>query len=233
MSAGRRIRMKIDNLPVSERPMEKAMDGGISSLSNSELLALLINSGTVEKSALDLAVEILTISQGGISQLGEVRLEDLVRIKGIGPSKAVRVLAAVQLGKRMATAIPEERFCIRSNEDVAKLLMEKLRYEKKEHFVSILLNSKGEVIEIDTVSIGELSATVVHPREVFSGATRKSAASIILAHNHPSGDPTPSKQDVETTKRLVECGRLMGIKVLDHVIIGNGSFVSLRAMDMM
>ena len=132
----------------------------------------------------------------------------------------------------MATAFPEEKFCIRSNDDVAKLLMERLRYEKKEHFLSILLNSKGEVIEIDTVSIGELSATVVHPREVFNRATKKSAASIILAHNHPSGDPTPSVQDVETTKRLVECGRLMGIKVLDHVIIGNGDFSSLKALDM-
>ena len=132
----------------------------------------------------------------------------------------------------MATAFPEENFCIRSNDDVAKLLMERLRYEKKEHFLSILLNSKGEVIEIDTVSIGELSATVVHPREVFNRATKKSAASIILAHNHPSGDPTPSVQDVETTKRLVECGRLMGINVLDHVIIGNGDFSSLKALNM-
>ena len=95
-----------------------------------------------------------------------------------------------------------------------------------------MLNSKGEVIEIDTVSIGELSATVVHPREVFNRATKKSAASIILAHNHPSGDPTPSVQDVETTKRLVECGRLMGINVLDHVIIGNGDFSSLKALNM-
>lgn len=225
--------MKIENLPVSERPMEKALDGGVSSLSNSELLALLINSGTVEKSALDLATEILAVSRGGISELGALSLEDLITIKGIGNSKAIRVLAAVQLGKRMATAVPERKYCIRSNEDVAKLLMERLRYEKKEHFICILLNSKGEVIETDTVSVGELSATVVHPREVFSGAARKSAASIILAHNHPSGDPSPSRQDIETTRRLVECGRLMGIKVLDHIIIGNGSFVSLRAMDMM
>lgn len=230
---GRILIMKIDSLPVRERPMEKALDGGINSLSNAELLAILINSGTVEKSALDLALEVLAISKEGISELGAMRFEDLVAIKGIGRSKAIRVLAAVQLGKRISTAIPEERYCIRSNEDVAKLLMERLRYEKKEHFVSILMNSKGEVLEVDTVSIGELSATVVHPREVFSGATRRSAASIILAHNHPSGDPSPSKQDIETTKRLVECGRLMGIKVLDHIIIGNGNFVSLRAMGMM
>ena len=186
----------------------------------------------LKKSLIDIAAEVIGISPHGISALGELGLEDLLEIKGIGSSKAIRVLAAVQLGKRMATAFPEENFCIRSNDDVAKLLMERLRYEKKEHFLSILLNSKGEVIEIDTVSIGELSATVVHPREVFNRATKKSAASIILAHNHPSGDPTPSVQDVETTKRLVECGRLMGINVLDHVIIGNGDFSSLKALNM-
>lgn len=224
--------MKIENLPVSERPMEKALEIGIENLSNVELMALIINSGTARKSAIDIAGEVLAISSDGVSALGELELEELLEIKGIGRSKATRVLAAVQLGKRMATAFPEERFCIRSNDDVAKLLMERLRYEKKEHFLSILLNSKGEVLEIDTVSIGELSATVVHPREVFNRATKRSAASIILAHNHPSGDPTPSTQDVETTKRLVECGRLMGIKVLDHVIIGNGDFSSLKALDM-
>lgn len=224
--------MKIVNLPVSERPMEKALEYGVENLSNVELLALIINSGTVKKSAIDIAAEVIGISPHGISALGELGIEDLLEIKGIGSSKAIRILAAVQLGIRMATAFPEEKFCIRSNDDVAKLLMERLRYEKKEHFLSILLNSKGEVIEIDTVSIGELSATVVHPREVFNRATKKSAASIILAHNHPSGDPTPSVQDVETTKRLVECGRLMGIKVLDHVIIGNGDFSSLKALDM-
>lgn len=224
--------MKIENLPVSERPMEKALEIGIENLSNVELMALIINSGTARKSAIDIAGEVLAISSDGVSALGELELEELLEIKGIGRSKATRVLAAVQLGKRMATAFPEGRFCIRSNDDVAKLLMERLRYEKKEHFLSILLNSKGEVLEIDTVSIGELSATVVHPREVFNRATKRSAASIILAHNHPSGDPTPSTQDVETTKRLVECGRLMGIKVLDHVIIGNGDFSSLKALDM-
>lgn len=224
--------MKIVNLPVSERPMEKALEYGVENLSNVELMALIINSGTVKKSAIDIAAEVIGISPYGISALGELGIEDLLEIKGIGSSKAIRILAAVQLGIRMATAFPEEKFCIRSNDDVAKLLMERLRYEKKEHFLSILLNSKGEVIEIDTVSIGELSATVVHPREVFNRATKKSAASIILAHNHPSGDPTPSVQDVETTKRLVECGRLMGIKVLDHVIIGNGDFSSLKALDM-
>lgn len=224
--------MKIVNLPVSERPMEKALEYGVENLSNVELMALIINSGTVKKSSIDIAAEVIGISPHGISALGELGIEDLLEIKGIGSSKAIRILAAVQLGIRMATAFPEEKFCIRSNDDVAKLLMERLRYEKKEHFLSILLNSKGEVIEIDTVSIGELSATVVHPREVFNRATKKSAASIILAHNHPSGDPTPSVQDVETTKRLVECGRLMGIKVLDHVIIGNGDFSSLKALDM-
>ena len=129
--------MKIENLPVNERPMEKAMEIGVENLSNVELLAIIINSGTAKKSAIDIAGEVLSISTHGMSALGELGLEELLEIKGIGESKATRVLAAVQLGKRMATAFPDERFSIRSNEDVAKLLMERLRYEKKEHFLSI------------------------------------------------------------------------------------------------
>lgn len=225
--------MKIEDIPAMERPLEKALNYGIEKLSNTEILALLINSGTRSRSAIELASEILSIMPGGLSQLGELELDDLMNIKGIGYSKALRILGAIQLGKRMATSVPPDRACIRTNEDVACLIMERLRYEKKEHFLSILLNTKGEVIEIDTVSIGELTSTLVHPREVFKRATRQSAASIILAHNHPSGDPAPSRQDIETTRRLIECGKLMGINILDHIIIGNGTFTSLKALNLM
>lgn len=125
------------------------------------------------------------------------------------------------------------RKVIESSHDVADLLMERLRYEKKEHFKSILVNTKGEILSVDTVSIGALSSTVVHPREVFSSAVRKSAAGVIFVHNHPSGDPLPSEEDIVTTKRLVKSGEILGIRVLDHIIIGDGEFSSLKAMNLM
>lgn len=223
--------MKIKGLPESERPMEKAINQGVEKLSNSELLALIINSGREGLSAVDLAQSVMGIYPEGISQLGEATYEELINIKGIGPSKAIRLLSTFQIGRRIATSGPRSRKAIKSNDDVAELFMEELRYEKKEHFITLLLNSKGEILDIDKVSIGELSSTIVHPREVFSKAIKKSAASIILVHNHPSGDPSPSQEDIRTTIRLIEGGKLLGIKVLDHIIIGHGEYVSLKALD--
>ena len=123
-----------------------------------------------------------------------------------------------------------ERTVIHGSEDVARLVMEEMRYLKKEHFRCVLVNAKGEIITVDDVSVGELSSTVIHPREVFQAAVRKSASAVIFIHNHPSGDPTPSREDIQTTERLIDAGRLLGIRVLDHVIIGNGRFESLGAM---
>ena len=138
-----------------------------------------------------------------------------------------------ELGKRIAASMPKERSTITGSEDVAKLFMEELRYRKKEHFKSVLVNTKSEIIAVDSVSVGELSSTIIHPREVFQLAIRKSAAAVIFIHNHPSGDPTPSGEDIETTKRLTEAGKLLGIRVLDHVIIGDGRYASMGAMGLM
>jgi len=215
-------------MPQEERPLEKAINGSVQALSNTELLGLIIHTGTRNVSSLHLAEEVLSSGNGGISELGEIQYEDLLGITGIGPSKAILILSVIELGKRIAMAPAARRKVIESSHDVADLLMERLRYEKKEHFKSILVNTKGEILSVDTVSIGALSSTVVHPREVFSSAVRKSAAGVIFVHNHPSGDPEPSAEDVLITKRCNEAARLMDITLLDHIIIGRHQFVSLK-----
>ena len=222
--------MRIKHLPDDERPVEKSFSMGIESLSNGELLALLINSGTKGKSAMALAEEVLAKDEKGISYLRESSLEELLSINGIGKAKAARIMAAVELGKRIASKPTEKRVKIESDEDVAHIFMEDLRYKKKEIFKAVLLDSKGGVISIETVSIGELTSTLVHPREVFNQAVKKSAAAMVFVHNHPSGDPTPSKEDFNTTDRLVACGDILGIKVVDHIVIGDGRYISIRSM---
>ena len=210
--------------------MEKCLSHGIYSLANRELLALLINSGTRDKSAMEVAEEILAKDKAGISFLREASVEELMSINGIGRAKATRIVAAVELGKRLASKSVCNGTYVQGDEDVASLFMEKLRYQKKEYFETLLLNSKGAVISIETISVGELNSTIVHPREVFNSAVKRSAAAVILIHNHPSGDPTPSEEDFLTTSRLVECGKLLGIRVVDHLVIGDGNYVSMRAI---
>ena len=225
--------MQIKLLPENERPIEKAWTLGIDKLTNGELLALMIHTGTKDKSAIGLAEDVLASFPEGISGLGSCCLEELFQLHGIGRSKACRIMAAVELGKRIASAPVPKRSFIESCDDVARLFMEELRYARKEFFKCVLLNAKGHVISTEEISIGELSSTVVHPREVFHMAVRKSAAAVIFVHNHPSGDPNPSEEDIETTNRLMECGVLLGIGVLDHIIIGDGAYSSMRAMGYM
>ncbi len=222
--------MKIKYLPETERPVEKCLSHGIDTLSNRELLAILINSGTRDKSAMELAEEVLAKDNSGICFLRESSVEELMTISGIGKSKATRIMAASELGKRIASKPASSGTLISNDEDIAQLFMEELRHQKREFFKAVLLNSKGRVISIETVSIGELSSALIHPREVFIQAVKKSAASVVFVHNHPSGDPTPSKEDFVTTARLVECGKLLGINVADHLVIGDGRYTSLRAM---
>lgn len=222
--------MQIKFLPEKEGPVEKALASGIDRLSNAELIALILHTGTKNKSAIGLGEDVLAAFPEGIGGLGGCALEDLLSIDGIGPSKACSIMASIELGKRISSAVPAEKICIEGSHDVANLVMEEMRYFKKEHFRSVLVNTKGEIIAVDEVSVGELSSTVIHPREVFQQAIRKSAAAVIFVHNHPSGDPEPSTEDLLTTERLVEAGNLLGIRVLDHVIIGNGRFSSLGAM---
>lgn len=220
--------MQIKLLPENERPAEKAWLNGVESLSNTELLALIIHTGTKDKSALRLAEDVLGTLDGGIGELGRCCKEELTEIDGIGKMKACTIMAAVELGKRISTNPAGRKLSASSSEDVAALFMEELRYLQKEHFRSVLVNAKGDILSVDKVSVGELSSTVVHPREVFAMAVKKSAAAVIFVHNHPSGDPTPSMEDIDTTQRLVEAGQILGIRVLDHIIIGDGKYESLR-----
>ena len=225
--------MQIKSMPKNERPVEKALKYGIKALSNAELLALILHTGTRNKSAIGLAEDVISLFPDGISGFAVTEPEELTRVQGIGETKACTILAAVEFGKRIAATQAESSVCLEDSESVAKLFMEKLRYEKKEHFKSVLVNTRGGIITVDDVSTGELSSTVVHPREVFSMAIRKSASAIIFVHNHPSGDPTPSKEDIITTKRLIDSGKLLGIRVLDHIIIGDGRYSSLKDMELL
>ena len=222
--------MQIKSLPETERPVEKACSRGIETLSNAELLAMIIHTGTKNKSAIRQGEDVLSAFPDGISGLGNCCLQELTALEGIGSTKACRILGAVELGKRIAAMPAKERLSISSSDDIARLFMEDLRYARKEHFKSLLLTAKGDIISIEDISVGELSSTVGHPREVFSMAIRKSASAVIFVHNHPSGDANPSQEDVETTRRLTDCGVLLGIRVLDHFIIGDGYFSCMREM---
>ncbi|NLC38684.1 MAG: DNA repair protein RadC, partial [Clostridia bacterium] len=187
------------------RPREKMQTQGPEALSNGELLAILIRVGNRSESALDLANRLLA-QAGGLRFLVETSIEELSKIKGIGLAKASQIKAAVELGRRIALDPGEMRPVIRSPEDVASLLMEKMRFLDREHFQVLTLNTKNQVLGIKTAFIGSLNSSIVHPREIFKEAIKRSAAALILVHNHPSGDPSPSPEDLDVTRRLQEAG---------------------------
>jgi len=219
--------MMIKDFPEEDRPRERFEKNGPESLSNHELIALLLRTGTKDESVLQLANRLLAHFEG-LRLLKDATLDEITAIKGIGKAKAIQVLAAVEIGRRVANLAYNDRYVIRSPEDGANYVMHDMRFLSQEHFVCIYLNTKNQVLHKKTVFIGSLNASIVHPREVFKEALRRSAASIICAHNHPSGDPTPSREDIEVTKRLLECGKLLGIDLLDHIIIGENKFVSMK-----
>ena len=225
--------MRLNELPIWEKPREKLIREGSRALSTAEILAILLRTGTRDKTALDLAGEILSADRRGIRFLADCTPEELGRIKGMGDAKVCELIAAVELGRRVAAAKTGDCRRISCSRDIADLFMEKMRYYRKEHFYCLLINTKGDIIEEDEVSIGDLCSSVAGGREVFSNAIRRNAGSIALVHNHPSGDPTPSDQDIRTTRRLVEAGDLLGIPVLDHIVIGDGSYISMKAEGLM
>ncbi|MCR5182054.1 MAG: DNA repair protein RadC [Clostridia bacterium] len=219
--------MNIKELPSEERPVEKLLSYGSGSLSNSELLAVLLGSGVGGMSAIGLAERVLTAS-GGLAGLCEMTAEDLMDLPGIGPKKAATMICAMELGRRTASPAGKKRKKIGTPSELADFFMEDMRHLKKEHFKVLLLNVRLEVIGLETVSIGDLAGAPVHPRETFEPAIRKGAAAVCFAHNHPSGDPEPSDDDINVTKRLMECGDILGIRVLDHIIIGDGTYRSMK-----
>ena len=219
---------RMKELPIDDRPREKLINNGAAALTDSELLAILIGSGTREKSALDIARD-LTADNGILKNIALVHdVKELAKTQGLGRAKAALIIAALELGRRIASAEPLVRDSITSPEDGVALLMPRLRYESKEHFLVVLLNSKNKVLDVEQISEGSLNSSVVHPREVFAPAVLHHAAAILTAHNHPSGDPTPSKEDKDLTNTLVQAGKYMGIPVLDHIIIGDAKYFSFK-----
>lgn len=228
---GYEMTLRIKELPLSERPYEKLEMYGAKTLSNSELLAIIIKSGTKEETSIGLAHKILNLK--GDNQVDDLRfmqeisIDEFMQIKGIGKVKAIQLKAVCELAKRMSRPINNLKAKIRTSQDVADLFMEELRYEKREVAKVIILNIKNIILKIVDISIGGTNYAILEPREVLLEAIKMQAPKIVLIHNHPSGDPTPSKQDYQATDRIYEAANILGIELLDHIIIGDGKYESL------
>jgi DNA repair protein RadC len=219
--------LKMREVHEADRPRERFLRQGPESLSNQELLAILLRTGTKEESVLTLANRVL-VQFEKLHALKHATVEEMKEIKGIGEAKAIQLLAAIELGKRLAQKEIDNKYTIRSPEDAANFLMPFMTSLQQENFVALYLNVKNQIIHQQTVFIGSLNASIVHPREIYRVAVRRAAAAIIVAHNHPSGNPVPSPEDIDVTKRLLEAGQILGIDLLDHIIIGDHQFVSLK-----
>lgn len=224
--------LKIMDLPENERPREKLLRYGTEALSNAELLAIILRTGSSNDNILNLSNRILK-ETGGLNGVLNCSIEDLLELKGIGEAKATQLLAIGELLKRFKSFKGGEQYKISQPKDAADYIMNDMRYLNQEHLKVIMLNTKNIVLSVKDVSVGSLNSSIVHPREVFKEAIRKASASIIICHNHPSGDPTPSSEDISLTSRIKECGKLLGIELLDHIIIGDGIYVSLKEKGVM
>jgi DNA repair protein RadC len=222
-------------LPLEERPRELLAAKGADALKNSDLIAILLRTGTKGRSALQLAQELLS-KFDSLDKLSRATIEELRQVKGVGRDKAVALKSAFTLARRMATEISREPPTLDTPERIAELLREENRPLEVENFQVILLNTRRKLIRVERISQGTLDTILVHPREVFKFAIAANAAAVVLAHNHPSGDPTPSEADIKVTRDLIRAGQLLKIEVLDHVILGRPTqerpkdFVSLREL---
>lgn len=225
------MNIKMKELPISERPYEKLETYGAETLTISELLAIIIKTGTKDETAVGLAQKILKLNEGtskdDLSFLQDISIADYMKIKGIGKVKAIQLLAVCELAKRMNKPVNKQEIKITSSQDVVKLLMNELRYEKREKAKLILLNSKNIVLKIKDISYGGANLAIIEPREVLNEAIKLQAPKIILVHNHPSGDVKPSKADFNITDRIYEASELLGVQLLDHIIIGNNQYESI------
>ena len=220
-----KVKKTIKELPEFERPREKLTKKGAKALKKEELLAVVLRTGIKGKNAVEVAKDIL--EKYGDKKLLDASYEELRNIRGVGPTKAVQILAAIELGSRLFKEKSEKEVYINSSEDAIKELAH-IKENKKENFVVLYLDARNKLIYKETVSIGSLNANLVHPREVFEPAVRYLAAQIVLAHNHPSGDPEPSEDDLVITKKLVESGKILGIEIFDHIIIVKDDFFSFK-----
>lgn len=220
-------RHRMRDLPDEIRPRERLLRQGASALSSAELVALLLRTGTPARTALEVATELMG-KHGTLDRLASATPTELRATRGIGEVKALHLLAAFELGRRLRALPPRTRPVIRRPADAAALVVDALRFCETEQFWVLLLNTRHEVVDRIEIARGGLSSAPVHPRDVFRAAVRGGAAAVILVHNHPSGNPSPSRTDVALTRRLDRAGRVMGIPVLDHLIVGDGRYVSLR-----
>lgn len=222
----------IKDLNDNDKPREKLYKFGADKLSEYELIAILLGSGSRNEDVLTLSKKLWQY-MNKFHRISELAIDDLMEIEGIGLSKACSIISALELSKRINIRECVDNFSVGSPKSVADIFMNILRDEMKEHFYVLLLDTKNKIISWDEISKGDLNSSIVHPREVFKYALKYSANSIICLHNHPSGDPTPSMQDIEITKRLQEVGNLVGIKLLDHIIIGYNKYISLKEKGIM
>lgn len=221
------LSLRMNELPTNDQPRERLARLGAGALSDAELLAILLRVGVSGTNVLQLAQQLLS-DYGGWLGLQRAEYNDLCRRAGIGASKAASIKAALEIGRRLARISVDERFPIRSPADVAALLMVEMSHLDQEHLRTVLLDTKNRVQQISTIYIGSLNSATIRIGEVFKDAVRRNSAAIIVVHNHPSGEATPSPEDIQVTRQLVAAGRLLDIEVLDHLIIGRGHYVSLR-----
>ncbi len=219
----------IAELPQRERPRERLLHGGADVLSDTELLAIVLRTGARGRSVLDLARDLMAAFGGDIAALAAAPVADLQQIRGVGQAKAIEISAAFALAKRLSRSVARERPRLETPADVARLVRETLRGKKQEEFRVLLLDAKNYLVREECITVGLLDRSHVHAREVFRGAIRASCARVVLVHNHPSGDPTPSEKDIDCTRELVAAGKIVGIDVVDHVILGRRT--PLRARD--
>ncbi|MGR3311119.1 MAG: RadC family protein [Candidatus Brocadiales bacterium] len=214
-------------LPEDERPRERLIKGGEEGLTDAELLGIIIRDGTPAYSAVDLARRLLT-KYGDFRTLSTKTITELSKLHGIGPAKAAQIKAVMAIARRFSTVSLKPGSQFKRSQDIFAHFHEQLRDKKQETFLVVLLDSKNRIIKDARISTGGLSQSLVHPRDVFNPAIKESAAAVVFVHNHPSGDPSPSKEDIELTQRLKEASHVVGIKILDHVIIGNGCYTSFK-----
>lgn len=219
--------LRIRELPTYERPRERLKESGPASLSNSELLAIILRTGTASENVLGLAARVLT-RFGGLAGLARASFGELCAERGVGQAKAAQLKAALELGRRLVSTQPEERAVVRSPQDIANLLMAEMGLLEQEQLRVVLLNTKNQVISMPEIYRGSVSTSLIRTSEVFREAVRENCPAIIVVHNHPSGDPDPSPEDIEVTQRIVETGKVLDIEVLDHMIIGQQRYVSLK-----
>lgn len=220
--------IKMKELPLSERPYEKMEMYGSEMLTNSELLAIIIKTGTKDETAVMLAQKVLGLKNNqDLRFLQDISVKELMDIKGIGKVKALQIKAIGELTKRLSKPINNLKVKVKSPKEVADLFMQEMRYEKREIMKLVILNTKNIIQKVVNVSLGTTNSISVEPKEILLEAIKSQATRIILLHNHPSGDPTPSKDDYRFTDKIYECADLMGIELLDHIVIGDGRFVSI------